>query len=72
VVVALDLQQSLQLDGEGLSRSGRRARWGGFMRAVHGCRTLGFSLYDFAGTSATAWRTLAAPAAPDDSTTVCA
>ena len=36
------------------------------MRAVRGCRTFGFSLYDFFGTSASAWRTLTAPAAPDD------
>jgi hypothetical protein len=36
------------------------------MRAVHGCRTLGFSLYDFTATSTAAWRTLTTPAAPDD------
>ena len=50
----------------GLSDRTGAAEARGFMRAVHGCRTLGFSLYDFAGTSAAAWRTLTAPAAPDD------
>jgi hypothetical protein len=50
----------------GISQRTGPAEARGFVRAVHGCRTLGFSLYDFAGTSATAWRTLTAPAAPDD------
>jgi len=51
----------------GISQRTGAAEARGFMRAVHGCRTLGFSLYDFAGTSTAAWRTLIAPAAPDDS-----
>ena len=51
----------------GISQRTGPAEARGFMRAVHGCRTLGFSLYDFAGTSTAAWRTLIAPAAPDDS-----
>jgi hypothetical protein len=50
----------------GISQRTGPAEVRGFMRAVHGCRTLGFSLYDFAGTSVAAWRTLEAPAAPDD------
>ena len=51
----------------GISQRTGAAEARGFMRAVHGCRTLGFSLYDYSGTNATAWRTLTAPAAPDDS-----
>jgi hypothetical protein len=52
----------------GISQRTGPAEASGFMQAVHGCRTLGYSLYDFAGTSTAAWRTLIAPAAPDDST----
>ena len=50
----------------GISQRTSPAEARGFMRAVRGCRTLGFSLYDFAGTSTAAWRTLSAPVAPDD------
>jgi hypothetical protein len=50
----------------GISQRTGPAEAQGFMRAVHGCRTLGFSLYDFAGTSPAAWRTLTAAAPPDD------
>jgi hypothetical protein len=52
----------------GISQRTGPAEARGFMQAVHDCRTLGFSLYDFPGTSPAAWRTLIAPAVPDDST----
>src|SRR5439155_26310108 len=50
----------------GISQRTGPAEARGFVQAVRGCRTLGFSLYDFAGTSTSAFRTLTAPAAPDD------
>ena len=50
----------------GISQRTGPAEARGFMRAVRGCRTFGFSLYDFAGTSPAAWRTLVAATAPDD------
>jgi hypothetical protein len=50
----------------GISQRTDAAEARGFMRAVRGCRTFGFSLYDFLGTSDAAWRTLTTPAAPDD------
>jgi hypothetical protein len=50
----------------GLSQKTGTAEARGFVRAVRGCRTLGYSLYDFAGTTPTAWRTLTTPAAADD------
>ena len=50
----------------GISQRTGLAEARGFMQAVHDCRTLGFSLYDFAGTSTPAWRTLTAAAPPDD------
>jgi hypothetical protein len=53
----------------GISQRTGPAEARGFMQAVHDCRTLGFSLYDFAGTSTAAWRTLITPAAPDDAAT---
>jgi hypothetical protein len=43
----------------------------GFMRAVRGCRTFGFSLYDFAGTTRAAWKTLLTPAPADDGVRTC-
>jgi hypothetical protein len=52
----------------GISQRTDAAEARGFMRAVRGCRTFGFSLYDFFGTSAAAWRTLTEPAAADDGT----
>jgi hypothetical protein len=55
----------------GISQRTSAAEARGFMRAVRGCRTFGFSLYDFFGTSASAWRTLTTPAAPDDAAAVC-
>ena len=55
----------------GISQRTGPAEARGFMRAVRGCRTYGFSLYDFFGTSTTAWRTLTAPAAPDDAASTC-
>ena len=48
----------------GISQRTSAAEARGFMRAVRGCRTFGFSLYDFAGTSLAAWRTLTAAAPP--------
>ena len=55
----------------GISARTGPAEASGFMQAVHGCRTLGFSLYDFYGTSGIAWRKLAAPAASDDAPAAC-
>ena len=55
----------------GISRRTGAAEARGFMRAVRGCRTYGFSLYDFFGTTRTAWRTLTAPAPADDGTAAC-
>jgi len=55
----------------GISKRTGAAEARGFMRAVRGCRTLGFSLYDFFGTTAAAWRALTTAAVADD-TTACA
>jgi hypothetical protein len=55
----------------GLSARTGAAEARGFMQAVHGCRTLGFSLYDFYGTSPAAWQRLLAPAPADDAVTTC-
>jgi hypothetical protein len=55
----------------GLSQRTGSAEARGFMRAVHGCRTLGFSLYDFFGTRPAAWQRLLAPAPADDSLRIC-
>ena len=55
----------------GLSARTGAAEARGFMQAVHGCRTLGFSLYDFFGTSPAAWQRLLAPAPADDAVTTC-
>ena len=45
----------------GISQRTSAAEARGFMRAVRGCRTFGFSLYDFYGTSESAWTLLASP-----------
>lgn len=45
----------------GLSGSTGPAELRGFMRAVSSCEPLGFSLYDFYGTSSAAWTLLSAP-----------
>ena len=55
----------------GLSHETSPAEARGFMRAIHGCRTLGFSLYDFYGTTRAAWKTLLAPAPADDGVRTC-
>src|SRR5438128_1658991 len=55
----------------GISKRTGAAEARGFMRAVRGCRTLGFSLYAFFGTTAAAWRALTTPAVADD-TPACA
>jgi hypothetical protein len=55
----------------GISQRTGAAEARGFMRAVRGCRTYGFSLYDFFGTRPAAWQSLLAPAPPDDAVMTC-